>query len=710
MQLIRILTILFLLIPSVSFAAPKLLFSDVTDGVNNGWHSDSTKGIPVSIWCYDIPDTRGTSYVTVGGVDLTSDTDYVEWAATTNPQTVRYQKRITFYLNNSMAADGAAPNTTITVTTSEGTSNSIPFHVRSTGNIYYLSTSGDDTSGDGSYASPWKTGAALRNAAAGDAFFLRGGVYLDVDPLIDATRATWNQIYESNMANGTAYNSILVSSYPGELAQIGDGSCYDATSGNIVPDVMIDRPTSTTTNSWEYWTYSKIKTVTATGVISEGNSGANYSDSNIRFVGMDVRTTRAMSGTGIPFTKEGGGGGSAYFYILGCYIHHTGVPLAPTTAPTLATGSGTGLTGTYSAKYTWCELTGTAPAYETLQESEMSDAGASVTLSNGSLSISWPSPPADHYPAYTHVRIYRTKADDLSTYYLVGEFPIGDGSYDSSEADSSLGRSYIDAGYRVGPIYIGGYGSLNYIYIGFNEFYKTNGNFQNYGHVSTDTIDNIHIYNNIFDSIAHSESNKRPSLVTGGGDGASGYRYVQTEYVYNNIFINGWGPAIRVDGYTTGGGGDYYIYNNTIYLTGAETYLEMGGNTSKGGTVYFKNNIIYLSGPTIYNTCWYGEGRVCGNMDGSNNVYYGVGPEEVPPWDTSTLTNNDPLFVSTTDLHLQSTSPAIDAGITHTITDVDFDQVPRPQGAAYDVGAFEFLGGAPLQKTYRNVGSVPLFH
>ena len=47
------------------------------------------------------------------------------------------------------------------------------------------------------------------------------------------------------------------------------------------------------------------------------------------------------------------------------------------------------------------------------------------------------------------------------------------------------------------------------------------------------------------------------------------------------------------------------------------------------------------------------------------------------------------MFVSATDYHLQAGSPAIDAGATVAVTD-DFDGNPRPQGQAYDIGAFEW--------------------
>ena len=52
----------------------------------------------------------------------------------------------------------------------------------------------------------------------------------------------------------------------------------------------------------------------------------------------------------------------------------------------------------------------------------------------------------------------------------------------------------------------------------------------------------------------------------------------------------------------------------------------------------------------------------------------------------------DPLFVSTAsdDLHLQSGSIAIDNGSAVDAPADDFDGTQRPQGAGWDIGAYEY--------------------
>jgi len=75
-------------------------------------------------------------------------------------------------------------------------------------------------------------------------------------------------------------------------------------------------------------------------------------------------------------------------------------------------------------------------------------------------------------------------------------------------------------------------------------------------------------------------------------------------------------------------------------------------------------------------------------ITGSNNLFFGNGPG--PDF----LANNidaDPLLTDPEglDFHLTPGSPAIDAGAASDLA-FDFGGIYRPQGAAIDVGAYEF--------------------
>jgi hypothetical protein len=91
-------------------------------------------------------------------------------------------------------------------------------------------------------------------------------------------------------------------------------------------------------------------------------------------------------------------------------------------------------------------------------------------------------------------------------------------------------------------------------------------------------------------------------------------------------------------------------------------------------------------------------------ITGDHNLWFGIGNG---PAQTVNNLNLDPLFANRTlgDYHLSSTSPAKDAGLTvlpnnsfapnpgPTIGN-DRDGVLRPQGTAFDLGAYEFFTGA----------------
>ena len=82
---------------------------------------------------------------------------------------------------------------------------------------YYVATTGNDTTGNGSIGTPWRTiQKAANTVVAGDAVIVRGGTYAQ---------------YITIAANGTAGNRITFQPYPGETAII-DGSGTTAPTSN----------------------------------------------------------------------------------------------------------------------------------------------------------------------------------------------------------------------------------------------------------------------------------------------------------------------------------------------------------------------------------------------------------------------------------------------------------------------------------------------
>ncbi|KPK96505.1 MAG: hypothetical protein AMJ95_13870, partial [Omnitrophica WOR_2 bacterium SM23_72] len=173
--------------------------------------------------------------------------------------------------------------------------------------------------------------------------------------------------------------------------------------------------------------------------------------------------------------------------------------------------------------------------------------------------------------------------------------------------------------------------------------------------------------------------------------------------VYNNIiFKAGEGPAFS-DGtgeyagvYIDGNSATIYMYNNTIYDCGysgvslSQTgLLKIGSYYS--GTCYFRNNILYSTGASY--EPYFASGSRYPVSGQNRNLFYGNGG--APSFDTAAVTS-EPKFMNLAgaDFHLQSTSPAKDAGYdTSSIAPRDYDGVIRPQGSACDIGAYEYGSG-----------------
>lgn len=68
----------------------------------------------------------------------------------------------------------------------------------------------------------------------------------------------------------------------------------------------------------------------------------------------------------------------------------------------------------------------------------------------------------------------------------------------------------------------------------------------------------------------------------------------------------------------------------------------------------------------------------------------------------------DPMFVDPEngDFRLKEGSPAIDAGITIPSVTTDKDGIIRPQSAAYDIGAYEFVAQVTNTPTSTGLGIV----
>ena len=199
-KLIRQVALLLVVLAAFSSLAftqtppPAIFYSDLDGGPSTG--GENGGGAYVTLYG-NYFGTSGT--VTVGGATATV---YKQWGA----PWLWYQK-IAFQIP-AAAAQGA---TTIKVTTVNGTSNTIPFTIRS-GHIYFVATSGNDSNA-GSAAAPWRSIPKCRDSlSAGDICYVENGVTQTSDNYNSA-------LVLGSPGTPTAFKSLIV--YPGQTATIG---------------------------------------------------------------------------------------------------------------------------------------------------------------------------------------------------------------------------------------------------------------------------------------------------------------------------------------------------------------------------------------------------------------------------------------------------------------------------------------------------------
>ncbi len=541
---------------------PRLFFSDLTSGPNHGWEGSGARGAAVTVWGLGLGAERGSSYVTVNGARLLSDSDYAEWGAA-GP--ARGLERITFWVSSRAAAGPGG----ITVTVGGRTSNALPFTVRP-GRIYFIAPDGSN-SRDGRRArrrglrkGPWAdffmaNFDSNRRLADGDIVYLRAGTYRSAE-------SGGFAMHVRNRSCSAARPCAIVG-YPGDAMPVVDS-----------PGTEIYQEFSHG-NRTDYWTVAKIRF--RTGAQAMHTSGDGW-----RVVGCVFENYKADAHTGV--IKPAASDNAKYLGLL------------------------------------------------------FKDSG---------------------YDYYKHA-IYPTCRSESSEDRPITHMEIGWIEIDNWIGDLGSGR------------HLGG-AALNF---------RDNS--------LTNIISGVYIH----DSYMH--------------DSPSGQFFYNEEqaddiHIYNNVISGTNQEGVRSARYTlhleaVGGVRRFYVYNNTFYNNssgrGGTTVIAARGHASAKAVVYSSNNIYYNtdpSAPYFYNNR--SGGSVIFSM---NDLFYGAGrPEGFSRGKyfryASAVIGEDPLFIDAGagDFRLRDKSPAIDrgtaAGGLNGVVRSDFAGTPRPQGAGYDMGAYE---------------------
>ena len=196
---------------------------------------------------------------------------------------------------------------------------------------------------------------------------------------------------------------------------------------------------------------------------------------------------------------------------------------------------------------------------------------------------------------------------------------------------------------------------------------------------------------NITSGTAISNLNYGPTSGYGGYNPVEWRTTPSNVLVANNVIYNSVGGIVFTQC------NNNMVYNNSIYMTSSSGWGidfstgDMSPEFSSGGNTV-ENNII-VGGQGIEQIAV--SGTAPNTVD--HNLFYNTTPAG-----TNAITG-DPKFVNPSatpaNLNLNSGSPAINAGIAISAVTNDILGTARPQGNAYDIGAYEYTGGAPAQAT-----------
>ncbi len=250
---------------------PRIFYSDLQSGPNVG--GENNAGALVTIYGDRFGTSRGNSSVTVGGGAAAS---YQVWTNT----------KVTFQLGS------AAKTGNIVLKTASGSSNAVPFTVRS-GNIYFISTDGSDGN-SGSYVRPWRTiPHAVHSIAAGDIIYARNGVSQTSDD-----GQGWNSALTiRSQWSAASGNPRALVAYPGAVVTIGN----------------VDGPNSGIRDTtYGEWVFAGLQ-------LRGANEAVSLWGNNWRFVNNDMTCPNGDGEDACFHTSE-----ASYIKLLGNNVHDTG--------------------------------------------------------------------------------------------------------------------------------------------------------------------------------------------------------------------------------------------------------------------------------------------------------------------------------------------------------------------------------------------------
>lgn len=290
---------------SASAASPALFFSDLIDGPNVGLTDDqvSNQGAIVTIWGHNLGSSQRTSKVYVGsdGSGWTEAVHVYYWGNADGSSngvhadlyTKQGMQEISFAISSSTAI-GAQK---IKVVVDGADSDQLDFYVRSTGNIFFVKTTGSD-SNNGSWATPWLTINKATSSETGT--HMHAGDIVYVCDGISASGTNPIDIGANARKHGAINNMMGLITYPG-------ATVMSTATGTGIRNYYFDN---------SYWVISKFFIDTA----STGITIPRYS----RAVGNRITGSSADGQSGALNAGVSTNDGISGIKALGNYIHDFG--------------------------------------------------------------------------------------------------------------------------------------------------------------------------------------------------------------------------------------------------------------------------------------------------------------------------------------------------------------------------------------------------
>jgi hypothetical protein len=224
-----------------------------------------------------------------------------------------------------------------------------------------------------------------------------------------------------------------------------------------------------------------------------------------------------------------------------------------------------------------------------------------------------------------------------------------------------------------------------------NEVYNTGSGI--YIDARDADADSISIYNNVCHDISGSAGIIFESEQIGHG--------ITNLTVYNNIvydcndgiYFGNYGSQLEYVSFVVT---NNTLYNNNLGIILLQTYDHYTSGVIRNNIIAGTRSSQSLLSYAAYNDITHTDPG--GHVIVDHNLFYNAaGYSSVNKYGTNYIQSN-PLFVNPgADFSISAGSPAIDAGLSDSAPSFDYTDASRPQGAAYDIGAYEYQSGPSVE-------------